>query len=143
MKATLSRILILSALLLPTAWAWTSGPPVAVTHTVVSRSAGGATSGMDIMVQISNPGDICLSDLSLSVVQTSPFFKVWTPLEVARLAPHQSRQLSLHLQARSATDKGAAAQRLLHFIGSYNDAKGKSHEFPVTSHAGTPVLAPS
>jgi len=136
MKNTLTRLFILSALLLPAAWAWASGPPVVVTHSVTGYRAAGATAGFDLSLQVRNPGDAPLSNLSLSLAPMPPFFKGWSSLEIASLAPQQTVDFVLHLEGPSNYPRSEVALRPLHFIGKYQGPDGALHGFPVRSQPG-------
>jgi hypothetical protein len=136
MDRTLTTLLFLSALLLPAEWARSSGPELVATHTVIAYRSGAITSGFDVELQVTNPGDASLADLTLSLVALPPFFKGWSTLELGSLAPQQSREIFLHLEASPDHGRHEVAGRVLHFIGKYHGADGTLQVLSVVSHPG-------
>jgi hypothetical protein len=136
MEKTLIGSIMLSLLILFSGLAWAAGPPVVLTHTMTGYSAGDHTAGLDISILVSNPGDVSLTDLELSLAPTPPFFKGWDTLEVSSLAPHQSARLSLHVEAPLSYDKNKVTVTPLHFTGKYKGADGKLRMFPAMSRPG-------
>lgn len=134
MKRTLTRLTVLLALLLPAEWAWSSGVPIVLTHTVTDFRAGIATAGFDVQLRVANHGVLSLSDLTLSLVPMPPFFKGCKTLVAGSLTPQQSATIHLHLEASPNHGRHEVAGRVLHFTGKYRDADGTVQEFTVTSH---------
>ncbi len=96
----------------------------------------GQTAAIDISVHVKNPGDTALSNLTLFFISMTPVFKGQSILKVGSLAPHQSKDLSAHLEAPAFIGKKEVESRPLFFSGKYNDTYGTPGEFPVTSHPG-------
>lgn len=136
MKRPVTKFLILSVLLLTAGLTWAAAPPVVVTHKVTGYRIVDKTAAIDISVHVKNPGDTALSNLTLFFISMPPVFKGQSILKVGSLAPHQSKDLSVHLEAPAFIGKKEVESRPLFFSGKYNDTYGTPGEFPVTSHPG-------
>jgi tripartite motif-containing protein 71 len=134
MKRLLSGLFILSALLIPSL-VWAEAPPVVLTHTVTGYSTGDETVTIDISVHVANPGDSALSNVTLTFVPMPPFISGRSTLDVGTLAPRQSADFALHLEAM-ATGMDRIARRPLFFAGKCVNADGTKVEFPVSSYPG-------
>ena len=135
MKTPLMGFLILSSLLWTAGLVWADASPVVLTHTVTGYGTGDKTVAVDISVHVANPSDTSISNVTLSFVPMSPFFRGRGTLNVGSLAPRQSADFSIRLEA-PAIGKDKVARRPLFFAGKYDDANGTQVEFPVTSHPG-------
>jgi len=135
MKKALTGFLILSSMLWTAGLVWADASPVVLTHTVTGYGTGDKTVTVDVSVHVENPGDTYLSNVTLSFVPMPPFVRGRSTLNVGSLAPRQSADFSLHLEA-PAIGKDKVARRPLFFAGKYDDANGTKVEFPVTSHPG-------
>jgi tripartite motif-containing protein 71 len=110
-------------------------PPVIVTHTFTGYSTTGNTVSLDLTIHVANPGDTYLSNVTLTFVPMPPFISGRSTLNVGGLAPRQSADFPLHVQAM-AMGMDMIAHKPLFFAGKYDDARGTLVEYPVTSRPG-------
>ncbi|WP_183361508.1 hypothetical protein [Geomonas limicola] len=136
MRTVLARIFTLAALMLPAVLAVAQGVPVAASHAVTGWSAGDTAATVQIALQVTNPGNATLKDVSLSVVPMAPVTGGEAAVQVGTLEPRQKRTLSLTLQAHPVSGAKQVALLPLRFTGSYLDEDGTEHAFPVTSFPG-------
>lgn len=136
MRNMFARVFSVAALMLPAVWAVAQGPPVAVSHEVTGWSTGETAATVQVALQVANPGDTPLKEVTLRVVPMAPVVGERTPVQVGTLEPRQKRTLAITLTAHPVSGPKQLAVRPLRFTGSYLDQGGTEHRFPVTSFPG-------
>jgi hypothetical protein len=136
MKRMLAALSVFFVTVLATGLAFAAKPTVRLEHKLTGITRGETGVTVNYSLHISNPGDLPLTDLTLSLVPHPPLVRDRVSVSVGSLAPHQEADLPLQVVTPVPVDAQHISVFPLFWKGSYIDAEGKRVEFPAVSKTG-------